>query len=115
MLFRCYFIFPDVSRFFPMFPDSLFCRWLLLFAGDFAVLLQAGMSVKQALVYNCVSSVLCFLGMIFGVALGNVGEASLWIFACIAGTFLYIALVDMVRVAYYSVCTNNMLLKTKNV
>ncbi|XP_048238232.1 zinc transporter ZIP10-like [Haliotis rufescens] len=74
---------------------AIFCHELPHEIGDFAVLLQAGMSVKQALVYNCVSSVLCFLGMIFGVALGNVGEASLWIFACIAGTFLYIALVDM--------------------
>ena len=66
------------------------------FTGDFAVLLQSGMTVKQALFYNIVSSVLCFIGMAIGVAVGNIGEASLWIFAMTAGTFIYISLVDMV-------------------
>ncbi|XP_046575341.1 zinc transporter ZIP10-like isoform X2 [Haliotis rubra] len=74
---------------------AIFCHELPHEIGDFAVLLQAGMSVKQAIVYNCVSSLLCFFGMVIGVLIGNVGQASLWIFACIAGTFLYIALVDM--------------------
>jgi len=60
------------------------------------MLLNAGMSAKQALVYNCVSSVLCMLGMIFGVAVGNITSATSWIFALIAGLFLYVALVDMV-------------------
>ena len=52
--------------------------------------------MKQALFYNIVSSVLCFIGMAIGVAVGNIGEASLWIFAMTAGTFIYISLVDMV-------------------
>ncbi len=60
------------------------------------MLLRAGMSVRSALIYNCVSSVLCFLGMIFGVLAGNIESVSLWIFALIAGMFIYIALVDMV-------------------
>ena len=68
-----------------------------MFVGDFAMLLNAGMSAKQALVYNCVSSVLCMLGMVFGVAVGNISSATSWIFALIAGLFLYVALVDMVR------------------
>ena len=66
------------------------------FVGDFAVLLKAGMSVKQALVYNIISSVLCFVGMLIGVAVGNMSSASLWIFALAGGMFIYIALVDMV-------------------
>ena len=61
------------------------------------MLMNAGMSAKQALVYNCVSSVLCIVGMVVGVAVGNVKAADSWIFAAIAGLFLYIALVDMVR------------------
>jgi zinc transporter 10 len=75
------------------------CYFLLLFffSGDFAVLLRAGMSVKQAIVYNCVSSILCFLGMLVGVAMGNIHNASLWIFAGVGGMFLYISMVDMVR------------------
>lgn len=64
--------------------------------GDFAVLLRAGMTVKQAIIYNCVSSVLGFCGMLIGVLIGNFGSAPLWIFACIGGVFIYIAFVDMV-------------------
>ncbi len=60
------------------------------------MLLRAGMSVRNALMYNCVSSVLCLIGMIVGVCAGNIGSASLWIFALGAGMFIYIALVDMV-------------------
>ncbi|WAR05577.1 S39AA-like protein [Mya arenaria] len=55
----------------------------------------AGMSPKQAIFYNCVSSILCFVGMVIGVAIGNIEGASLWIFTIVAGMFLYIALVDM--------------------
>ena len=65
--------------------------------GDFAVLLQSGMSVRQALFYNIVSSVLCLMGMILGMVLGNMTAFSSWVFAAAAGSFLYIALVDMVR------------------
>lgn len=60
------------------------------------MLLRAGMSAKQAVFYNCVSSVLCFIGMVIGVALGNIEGASLWVFTVTAGVFLYVALVDMV-------------------
>ena len=78
-----------------------------MLTGDFAMLLNAGMSPKQALVYNCVSSLLCMLGMVVGVGIGNVATASPWIFSLVAGLFLYIALVDMVRICpsnkYYSV------------
>jgi zinc transporter 10 len=55
------------------------------------------MSVKQALVYNCVSSVLALVGMVIGVFIGHIQGASLWVFVGVAGMFLYIALVDMVR------------------
>lgn len=68
--------------------------------GDFAVLLKAGMSAKQAVFYNLLSSVLCFFGMCLGIVLGNTETASQWIFAVAAGMFLYIALVDMVIFAF---------------
>jgi len=82
----------------------------LVLSGDFAMLMNAGMSAKQALVYNCVSSVLCLIGMVVGVAVGNLYSADLWIFAIIGGLFLYIALVDMVHVSchikyYETACT----------
>jgi zinc transporter ZupT len=68
-----------------------------IYAGDFAVLLRSGMRVKQALVYNIVSSVLCFIGMVGGLLLGNIEAAHGWIYALTAGIFIYISLVDMVR------------------
>nr|XP_050035391.1 zinc transporter foi-like isoform X1 [Dermacentor andersoni] len=74
---------------------AVFCHELPHELGDFAVLLKAGMSVKQAVFYNVVSSVLCLLGMAIGISLGNVHSASSWIFAGVGGMFLYIALVDM--------------------
>ncbi|ESO86765.1 hypothetical protein LOTGIDRAFT_220274 [Lottia gigantea] len=74
---------------------AVLCHELPHEIGDFAVLLRAGMNMRQAVMYNCVSSILCFIGMLIGVVLGNINEASLWIFACVGGMFLYIALVDM--------------------
>ncbi|BFZ22545.1 hypothetical protein BsWGS_25584 [Bradybaena similaris] len=74
---------------------AVFCHELPHEIGDFAVLLRAGMPAKQAVLYNCLSSLLCFIGMLIGVAVGNISSASLWIFAVVGGMFLYIALVDM--------------------
>ena len=62
------------------------------------MLLKAGMSIRQALMYNIISSVLALLGMVIGVMLGNISSASLWIFALAGGMFIYISLVDMVSV-----------------
>lgn len=64
--------------------------------GDFAMLLKAGMSMRQALFYNLLSSVLCLAGNAFGVWLGETEEATSWVFAAAAGMFIYIALVDMI-------------------
>ncbi|KAK0073466.1 hypothetical protein PV325_009691, partial [Microctonus aethiopoides] len=74
---------------------AVFCHELPHELGDFAVLLKAGMSAKQAVFYNLLSSVLCLFGMIFGVLLGAAPSATSWIFAAAAGMFIYIALVDM--------------------
>ncbi|XP_035222159.1 zinc transporter ZIP10-like [Stegodyphus dumicola] len=74
---------------------AVFCHELPHELGDFAMLLKTGMKVKQALFYNGLSSVLCFVGMVIGVSLGNVHSATSWVFAGTAGMFLYIALVDM--------------------
>ncbi|XP_076233617.1 zinc transporter foi isoform X1 [Calliopsis andreniformis] len=75
---------------------AVFCHELPHEIGDFAVLLKAGMSAKQAVFYNLLSSVLCLFGMIFGVLLGSTPAASSWMFAAAAGMFIYIALVDMI-------------------
>ncbi|XP_071638405.1 zinc transporter foi isoform X1 [Temnothorax longispinosus] len=75
---------------------AVLCHELPHELGDFAVLLKAGMSTKQAVFYNLLSSVLCVLGMIGGILLGSAPDATSWIFAVAAGIFIYIALVDMV-------------------
>lgn len=61
------------------------------------MLLRSGMSIKQALVYNIVSSILCIFGMVAGLLLGNMEAAHGWIYSLTAGIFIYISLVDMVR------------------
>ena len=76
---------------------AVFCHELPHELGDFAVLLKAGMSAKQAVYYNVLSSILSFFGMCLGIMIGNTPEASSWIFAAAAGMFIYIALVDMVK------------------
>jgi zinc transporter 10 len=75
---------------------AVFCHELPHELGDFAVLLKAGMSAKQAVFYNLLSSILCLFGMVLGVFLGESETATAWVFATAAGMFLYIALVDMI-------------------
>ncbi|XP_069777081.1 zinc transporter ZIP6-like isoform X2 [Narcine bancroftii] len=76
---------------------AVFCHELPHELGDFAVLLKAGMTIKQAILYNVLSALLGYLGMITGTAIGHYAEnVSTWIFAITAGLFLYLALVDMV-------------------
>lgn len=84
------------------------CGWKLCFVpvvGDFAVLLKAGMTVKQAVLYNALSAMLAYLGMATGILIGHYADnVSMWIFALTAGLFMYVALVDMVSGYTYLNC-----------
>ncbi|KAK6305994.1 hypothetical protein J4Q44_G00229190 [Coregonus suidteri] len=62
--------------------------------GDFVILLNAGMSIQQALFFNFLSACCCYLGMGFGILAGN-SFSPQWVFALAGGMFLYIALADM--------------------
>ena len=64
--------------------------------GDFAVLLNSGMSVRQAMSYNFLSACTCYLGLVLGILLGELEGTAPYIFALAGGMFLYISLVDMV-------------------
>lgn len=65
--------------------------------GDFAVLLKAGMTVRQAILYNVLSAMTAYLGVVIGILIGHYAEnVCMWIFALTAGLFMYVALVDMV-------------------
>lgn len=78
-------------------PALIFLVCLFSDKGDFAVLLKAGMTVKQAVLYNALSAMLAYLGMATGIFIGHYAEnVSMWIFALTAGLFMYVALVDMV-------------------
>ncbi|XP_064420103.1 zinc transporter ZIP10 [Latimeria chalumnae] len=75
---------------------AVFCHELPHELGDFAVLLKAGMTVKQAIVYNLLSALMAYVGMLIGTAVGQyANDVTPWIFAITAGMFLYVALVDM--------------------
>ncbi|KAM5309987.1 metal cation symporter ZIP14 isoform 2-T2 [Glossophaga mutica] len=62
--------------------------------GDFVILLNAGMSLQQALFFNFLSACCCYVGLAFGILAGSHFSAN-WIFALAGGMFLYISLADM--------------------
>ncbi|XP_041810058.1 metal cation symporter ZIP8 [Chelmon rostratus] len=62
--------------------------------GDFVILLSAGMSVPQAIFFNLLSAVSCYVGLVLGILVGS-NFAPNAIFAIAGGMFLYIALADM--------------------
>ncbi|KAK9512635.1 hypothetical protein O3M35_001014 [Rhynocoris fuscipes] len=63
--------------------------------GDFAILLQSGMSITRALCFNFLSACTAFVGLILGIALGQLEEAH-YIFAFAGGLFLYISLTHLI-------------------
>lgn len=61
------------------------------------MLLKSGMTVRQAILYNVLSAMMAYLGMVTGILIGHYAEnVSMWIFALTGGLFMYVALVDMV-------------------
>lgn len=67
---------------------AILCHELPHEIGDFAVLIKSGMSIKRAVLYNTLSSLLCLAGASIGILLGKIDVG--WISALIAGMFLYI-------------------------
>ena len=54
---------------------AVFCEELPHELGDFAVLLNAGMSIKQAMFYNFLSACTCYVGLVIGILLGELESA----------------------------------------
>ena len=69
-------------------------------SGDYAVLLQAGFSRCSALIWNFISATTAIIGFFVGAAVSTNETARQWIFAVTVGMFLYIALVDLVSLAF---------------
>ena len=60
------------------------------------MLIKAGMTIKQAIFYNVLSSILAMVGMVFGLLVAaSLPQVTPWLFSATAGIFLYVALVDM--------------------
>nr|XP_039252183.1 zinc transporter ZIP10-like isoform X2 [Styela clava] len=67
---------------------AVFCHELPHELGDFAMLIKAGMSIKQALFYNGFAACLGYFGLIVGILIGNyAANVTPWIFAVTAGIF----------------------------
>ena len=76
---------------------AVLCHELPHELGDFALLLQTGVSIRRAIFFNLVSSVLSMMGMVLGLVIAGLeGGFVRWIYAATAGTFLYIACADLV-------------------
>jgi len=64
--------------------------------GDFGVLVYGGLSKKNALIYNFLSQLTAIVGGILGFYfLSFFGELSIYLLAFAAGSFLYIAIMDL--------------------
>jgi len=76
---------------------AVLCDELRHEIGDFAVLRRVDVSLKRALAFNSLSGVLCCIGAFVGLIIGGYSPFKNIAFLFIAGIFLYISLVDMVR------------------
>lgn len=68
--------------------------------GDFAILITSGLSIKSALFFNVLSAFAAYLGMIIGLVIGDSTHGTYYVFAAMAGIFLYISLADMVSFGF---------------
>ncbi|CAC5409683.1 SLC39A14 [Mytilus coruscus] len=75
---------------------AVICEELPHELGDIAILLHSGLTMKKALFYNFLAAVVCYVGLIVGIVVGENTDANRWIFAFAGGLFIYIALVDMI-------------------
>uniref|UniRef100_A0A1A9WQ12 Zinc transporter foi n=1 Tax=Glossina brevipalpis TaxID=37001 RepID=A0A1A9WQ12_9MUSC len=75
---------------------AVLCHELPHELGDFALLLQTGVSLRRAVYLNIISSILSFVGMAVGLLVAGMhSNMTKWIYAGTAGSFLYIAYADL--------------------
>ncbi|XP_069693268.1 metal cation symporter ZIP8-like [Periplaneta americana] len=62
--------------------------------GDFAILINSGLPLKKALLYNFLSACTSFGGLVLGILMGEL-QTSVYVFAFAGGLFLYVSLADL--------------------
>lgn len=73
---------------------AILCEELPHELGDFVILINSGMSTRQALLFNFLSACSCYIGLAFGILVGTRFTPN-YIFAVAGGMFLYISLSSM--------------------
>lgn len=71
---------------------AIICEELPHELADVAILIHSGLKIKKAFFYNFLAALACYVGMVLGIFLGKLTNASPWILASAGGLFLYISL-----------------------
>ncbi|CAF1316782.1 unnamed protein product [Rotaria sp. Silwood1] len=74
---------------------AIACHELPTELGEYMVLIESGFTLRRALLFNFVSACTAIIGFFIGASAAQNEAARTWIFAITAGTFAYIALVDL--------------------
>lgn len=75
--------------------------------GDFAIFVSSGLRFREALGLLCFCYLCSYAGILVGATLSASLNMTPWIFAVIAGMFLYVALAEMVPEMFASITSRS--------